>query len=91
MLLYFIVWVLNFIRFLSSSLSLVWRLTVHLLLLLLFLTVTKIKQERTKICPFFDFLLHFSVFLLEILNKAPQLNCEAILKILNKNIDKCRR
>ena len=41
-------------------------------------TVTKIKQERTlqdrtKIGPFLDFLLHVSIFLLEILNIVSQL------------------
>ena len=40
-----------------------------------FMTVSKIFKERTnqemdKIGPFFDFLLHFSVFLFEILNLA---------------------
>ena len=39
------------------------------------ITVTKIKQERTnqdrtEIGPFFDFLLHYSIFLFEILNTA---------------------
>ena len=37
-------------------------------------TVTKIKQERTKIGPLFDFFLHFSIFLLEILNIDSQLS-----------------
>ena len=60
------------------------------------LTVTKIKQksniqDRTKIGPSFDFLLHFSMFLLEILSIALQLSCEAMLKISNKNIEKCWR
>ena len=41
-------------------------------------TVTKIMQERTKIGPFFDFILHFSTFVLEILNIALQLSCEAM-------------
>ena len=54
-------------------------------------TVTKIKQERTKIGPFLDFLLHFSIFLLGILNIASQLSCKAMLKILSKNVEKCRR
>ena len=58
--------------------------------------MTKIKQERTnqdrtKIGPFFDFLLHFSIFLVEILNIASQLSCEAMLKILSKNIEECKR
>ena len=53
--------------------------------------MTKIKQERTKIGHFFDFLLNVSIFLLEILNIASQLSCEAMLKILSKNIEKCRR
>ena len=53
-------------------------------------TVTRIKQERTnqdrtKISPFLDFLLHFSIFLLDIFNIASQLSCEAMLKIL-KNV-----
>ena len=57
-----------------------------------FLTVTKIKQERanqdrTKIGSFFDFFLHFSIFLLEILNIAPQLCCEAILKHSSKILE----
>ena len=61
-----------------------------------FLTVTKIKQERanqdrTKIGSFFDFLLYFSIFLLEIVNIAILLSCEAMLKISSKNIKKCRR
>ena len=60
------------------------------------LTLTKIKQERanqdrTKIGPFFDFLLHFSIYFFEILNIASQLSCEAMLKTLSKNIEKCRR
>ena len=60
------------------------------------LTVTKIKQERTnpdrtKIGPFFEFLLHFSIFLLEIFSLASQLSCETMLKTSNKNIEKCKR
>ena len=56
------------------------------------LTVTKIKQEmtnqdRTKIGPFFDFLLHFSIFILEIFNIASQLSCEAILENSRRKID----
>ena len=43
--------------------------------------MTKVKQEWTKISPFFDFLLHVSIFLLEILNIASQLSCKAMLKI----------
>ena len=59
------------------------------------LTVTKIKQERTnqdrtKIGPFFDFLLHYSILLFEISNIASQLSCEAMTKISSKNIEKCR-
>ena len=58
--------------------------------------MTNIKQERTnqdrtKIGPLLDFLLHFSIFLLEILNIASQLSCEAMLKMLSKNIEKCKR
>ena len=58
--------------------------------------MTKIKQERTnqdmtKIGRFFDFLLHFSICLLEILNIVSQLSGEAKLKISSKNIEKCRR
>ena len=53
------------------------------------LLVTKIKQERTnhdrtKIGPFFDFLLHFSTILFEILNIVSQLSCEAVLKNIEK-------
>ena len=60
------------------------------------LSVTKIKQERanqdsTKIDPLFDFLLHFSMFLLEIVSTASQLNCETMFKISRKNIEKFRR
>ena len=40
------------------------------------MTVTRIKQERTKIVPFVDFILHFSTFLLEILNIASQFTTE---------------
>ena len=52
----------------------------------LILTVAKIKQERadqyrTNLGPFLDFLQHFSIFLLEILNIAPQLSCETLFKI----------
>ena len=51
-------------------------------------TVTRIKQERTnqdrtKISPFLDFLLHFSIFLLDIFNIASQLSCVAMLKNLS--------
>ena len=42
------------------------------------LTVTKIKQERTKIVSFFDFILHFSINLLEIFSIALQLSYEAM-------------
>ena len=59
-------------------------------------TVTKIKQERTnqdrtKIDPFFDFILHFSIFLFELFNIISQLSCEAKQKISSENIEKCRR
>ena len=58
--------------------------------------MTKIKQERTdqdrtRIGPFFDFLLQFSIFLLEILNIASQVRCEAMLKISSKDFEKCWR
>ena len=48
--------------------------------IILKLTVTKIKQERTnqdstKIGPFFEFILLFSILLLQILNIASQLSC----------------
>ena len=54
----------------------------------------KIKQERTnqdrtKIGPY-SFLLQFSIFLLEIMNIASQLSCEAMLKILSEDIEKYR-
>ena len=39
----------------------------------------------------FVFLLHFSIFLLEILNIFSKVSCEAMLKISNKNIDKFGR
>ena len=60
------------------------------------ITVTKIKQERTnqdrsKIDPFFDFLLHFLIFLLQIFSIASQLSCETMFKISSRNIEKCRR
>ena len=67
------------------------------------ITATKIKQERTnqdrtKIGPFFDFLLvfsilHFSIILLEILNIVPPLSCKckAMLKFSSRHIEKCRR
>ena len=60
------------------------------------LTVAKIKQERTnqdrtKIGPFFDLILHCSIVLLEILNVASQLSCKAMLKISSKNFEKCSR
>ena len=57
------------------------------------MTVTKIiikqesiNQETTKISAFFNFLLHFSIFLLEILNIVSQLSCEAMIKYSSKNI-----
>ena len=58
--------------------------------------MTKIKQERTnqdrtKIGPIFDFLLHFSIFLLANLSTASQLSWETLFKISSKNIEKCRR
>ena len=58
--------------------------------------MTKIKQDRTnqdkiKIGPVFDFLLHFSIFLLENFSKASQLSWETMFKISSKNIKKCRR
>ena len=57
----------------------------------IYLTVTKINQERTnqertKIGRFVDFLLHFSIFLLEIFSIASQLSCEAMINITIKNI-----
>ena len=60
------------------------------------LTVTKIKQERTnqdrtKIGPVLDFLLHFSMFLLENSSSASQLSWETMFQISSKNIEKCRR
>ena len=65
-----------------------------MIFLLLEVTVTKIKQERTnqdmtKIGPFFDFLLHFSIFLLEIFSLSLQLSCETMFK--NKNIERFKR
>ena len=64
-----------------------------------FITVTKIKQERTiqdrtKIGPFIDFLLHFSMFFLEVLKITSHLSCEAMLKIqeeILKNEGEIRR
>ena len=55
------------------------------------LTVTKVKQEminqdRTKIGPVFDFLLH--LFKIEILIIVSQMSCEAVLKFASKNIEK---
>ena len=70
---------------------------LYLLLLVLsfviFVTITKERtnQDRTKIGPFFDFLLHNSIFLFEILIIASQLSCKAMPKISSKNIEKCRR
>ena len=59
-------------------------------------TVTKIEQERTnqdrtKIGPFFDFLLHFSICLLDFFSIVSRLSCEAMFKISSKNIEKCRK
>ena len=51
----------------------------------------KTNQDKTKIGPFFDFFVHFPIFLFEILNIAPQLSCEAMLKNSNSNIKKCNR
>ena len=58
-------------------------------------TVTKIfheriDQDRTKIGPFFDCLLHFSIFLLCIFNIALQLSCKAMIKIWSKDIENRR-
>ena len=50
----------------------------------------KTNQEKTKIGPFFDFLLHFSIFLLEISSIASQLSFETMFKSPSKNIEKCR-
>ena len=60
------------------------------------LTVTKIKQEmtnqdRTKIGHFFDFLLNFSIFVLEIFSIDSQLSCETMFKVSSENIEQCRR
>ena len=57
------------------------------------MTVAKISQERTsqdrsKISPFYDFLLHFLIFLLDIFIIALKLSCEAMFKISSKNIEK---
>ena len=59
-------------------------------------TVTKIKQvrtnqDRTKIGTFFDFFVYFPIFLLEILNIATKMGCEAMQKNSSKNIGKCNR
>ena len=59
-------------------------------------SVTTIKQARTsrdraKIGPFFDFLLHFSIFWVEIFSIASQLSCDNMFKISSTNIEKCRR
>ena len=51
----------------------------------------RINQDRTKICRFFDFVRHFSIFLFEIFSIASQLSCEIMFKISCKNIEKCRR
>ena len=45
----------------------------------------------TKIGPLFDFLLHFSIFLLEIFSLSLQLSCETMFKTSNKNIEKFKR
>ena len=55
------------------------------------LTVTKIKQERTnqnmtEIGPFFDFLLHLSILLLEIFSIAFQLSCETVVRVYKNNV-----
>ena len=47
-------------------------------------------QDRTKVRPFFDFLLNFSIILLEFLSLASKLSCEAVFKISSKNVEKCR-
>ena len=47
--------------------------------------------ERTSLNPFFVVLLHFSMFLFEILNIVSKLNCEAMLKIASKYIHNCRK
>ena len=49
------------------------------------------KKGPTKISPFFDIFLHFSIFLFEMLSIASQLSCKTMLKNLSENIDKCRR
>ena len=51
--------------------------------------MANIKQERTnkdriKIGPFFDFLLHFSIFVLEIFSIDSQLSCKTMFKISSK-------
>ena len=57
----------------------------------LVITVTKIlKQDRAKIGPFFDFLLHYSIFLLEIFNIVVKLCQKFQVKILN-NVEENRR
>ena len=44
-------------------------------------------QDRTKIGPFFNFLLHYLIFLLEIFSMASQLSCETLFKISCKNAE----
>ena len=51
--------------------------------------MTKIKQERTnqdrtKIDPLFDFILHFSIFLLKVFSIASRLSSETMFKIASK-------
>ena len=48
-------------------------------------------QDRTRIGPFFNFLLHFLIFVLILFSIASQHSCEAKFKISSKNIEKCRR
>ena len=48
-------------------------------------------QDKTKIGPFFDFLLRFSIFLVGIFSLASKLSCETMFKISSTNIEKCRR
>ena len=44
--------------------------------------LTKIKQERIKSGPFFDFLLHFSICFIEFFGIASQLSCEAMFILI---------
>ena len=60
------------------------------------ISVTKIKQDRTnqdrtEIGPSFEFLLHFSIFLLELFSIASRLSCETMFKISCQNIKNFRR